>query len=431
MIETKSLSNKMETNTIRSISSLDDFDQTKSTELDPSYEEPHLFTNYLLKYGDNDNEDETDTSTTGSLKIWIVNRFKNLSQQNSQSSKNDEMDESNDEYIPETSSSNTLLMPIDFNLLIPKNIDQNSSHELEKFTLSSYNHHNDETEQHLIDDDDSMGDSFQLEQEYGQHENDETNFGYHSLNFESDSDKFSESNSKKVNTIGRSLSNRYRGLSSDVPERRLLMTYPVRRLLMAYFAPRILRFQMAMLLNSVISEISRKIFDPILSNFGIGFGSNKPISFSNSKSSTLSLPLTSSSLPLSLSPSSLSQLAQSLSSLGNGIIPTIGKTSPQTLPPLPSITPSPIMQSVPTVSSSSSDIASTPQSDTSPPANQLSSNVQLSSDSIQLLLNSFGNSDQIKQLLTLATLTNPTINITPQPMDLDQSQTRRVEHSSR
>ncbi|KAH9414132.1 hypothetical protein DERP_012611 [Dermatophagoides pteronyssinus] len=47
------------------------------------------------------------------------------------------------------------------------------------------------------------------------------------------------------------------------PQRRFLML-PFRRLMLAYIAPRILRFQMSMLVSSLIGELSRKIIDPFL-----------------------------------------------------------------------------------------------------------------------------------------------------------------------
>lgn len=54
------------------------------------------------------------------------------------------------------------------------------------------------------------------------------------------------------------------------PQRRFLML-PFRRLMLAYIAPRILRFQMSMLVSSLIGELSRKIIDPL-----INFSSSGP-----------------------------------------------------------------------------------------------------------------------------------------------------------
>ena len=119
--------------------------------------------------------------------------------------------------------------------------------------------------------------------------------------------------SSKSTSTTTTLESRNISPSYDLPERRFLMTYPVRRLLMAYFAPRILRFQMAMLLNSVIGEVSRKIIDPFIgSRFGIktaASSSNSAVAAPSSASSSSS----SSSSPSS-SPLSLVQLAQTLSS---------------------------------------------------------------------------------------------------------------------
>lgn len=48
-------------------------------------------------------------------------------------------------------------------------------------------------------------------------------------------------------------------------DRRFMVFSPFKRLAMAYLAPRILRFQFSMILNTLLSELSRKILDPIIS----------------------------------------------------------------------------------------------------------------------------------------------------------------------
>ena len=119
-----------------------------------------------------------------------------------------------------------------------------------------------------------------------------------------------------------------RNISFDVPEKRILTSYPMRRLMMAYFAPRILRFQAAMVLSTLMSEVSRKVFDPLVGNL-VGSNLVKSISSSN-------VPITSTTPATPTTPSILSILSaggngnslSQLTPLIGGLLNNVGSLNP-------------------------------------------------------------------------------------------------------
>lgn len=435
-----------------------------------SIEDPHLFSNYMLSY-DRPAADKPD------FKTWITKKFNKLLSAEEEAPGTEQETESST-LVPRSSNPNEVFLPIDFNLLIPAKGSAHSSSDstsiLNSAFLSALNTSkivDEEEDEHSDDEDDSEitgGDSHETAEHEAHYQSDGMvndlmqsesgktpdfqDFDQNSLDFvqqligaESREAPLVEPASNEISTelppmatttttaisptgisatiqlAGSSTTPDYRNISYDLPERRFLMAYPIRRLLMSYFAPRILRFQMAMLLNSVIGEVSRKVLDPIVSNLGFSVSNH---------ANRASAPPAAVSSPAS-SALSVSQLAQTLSALSGGILPSSTSTSARSSPSLspvsvlspvgalpslsqvsasPSVVLSPVVTSngVGSAISSVSTSSMQQQQPSSSATASLSSSVagstiQLSPSSIQALLHSLNESDQIKQLISMAT----------------------------
>lgn len=315
----------------------------------------NLFSNVLLSYNKVKDQEEEEEYKSDDLKSWLSRKFQQLvvaSRASSVAEKGEDQEAAESDLevklaVPRSPpNSNEIYLPIDFNLLMP-NQDNKSSLDANDLMTNDFVELNptkeSPTNEHLFDetaqspiylapsvDDDRRESYFRKQDDNLKDFRNDGTFGYRTgaiptissiptskpttqrtpvatmASINGKSTYFPTSSSTPSST---STTLDYRSISYDLPERRFLMTYPVRRLLMAYFAPRILRFQMAMLLNSVIGEVSRKIIDPFIgSRFGIRTaGSNANLGASTTAAATTS------AAPSS-SPLSLVQLAQSLSS---------------------------------------------------------------------------------------------------------------------
>lgn len=117
--------------------------------------------------------------------------------------------------------------------------------------------------------------------------------------------------------LARLRSNLSTAINTPKADRRFFFVSPFRRMMMAYLAPRILRMQMNMLVSTLVGEVGRKVFAPILGLDKLTGNLKQSVGLSSAASSSL-LGKTSSSSPPLPKLSDLSELATLLSTLQSG-----------------------------------------------------------------------------------------------------------------